>query len=132
MKTLETRALWRTVLAAGLVFSVIGLTATVDADPAESEAATEESSTSAPKPRRRLPYYYAKVVTPQQRETIYQIQAQYEPQIAELRKQLKALVAKRDAEIRDVLSEEQQKHLDELIAEAKRKAAQRRKQNEES
>jgi endonuclease/exonuclease/phosphatase (EEP) superfamily protein YafD len=76
--------------------------------------------------RPRLPRYYAKVVTPQQRKEIYGIQAQYQAEIDALQKQLDALTQKRDAEIRGTLDAEQQKHLDELVATAEAKQAKKR------
>jgi hypothetical protein len=71
------------------------------------------------KPRGRLPSYYGDVVTQEQRDAIYKIQESYESQLAALREQLKALVAKRDAEVQAVLSPEQREQVKRLAAEAK-------------
>jgi hypothetical protein len=71
----------------------------------------------------RLPTYYAQIVTEDQRQRIYQIQASYDPKIDALAAELDALVAKRDGEIRDVLSPAQQRRLDARIAEAQAKRA---------
>jgi hypothetical protein len=71
----------------------------------------------------RLPTYYAQIVTEDQRQRIYQIQASYDPEIDALQAELDALIAKRDAEIRDVLSPTQQRRLDARIAEAQAKRA---------
>jgi Spy/CpxP family protein refolding chaperone len=69
----------------------------------------------------RLPQYYSKAdVDDKQRDTIYKIQADYEAQIDKLTAELTALKAKRDAEIRAVLTKEQQKKLDAAIEEAKK------------
>jgi hypothetical protein len=62
----------------------------------------------------RLPAHYADVVDDAQREEIYKVQAKHQPKIADLRKQLKEAVAKRDAEVRAVLTAEQQKKIDQL------------------
>lgn len=70
-------------------------------------------------PRGRLPAHYAEVVAPDQKERIYEIQESYAPRIKELRAQLVALQAERDAKCRALLNAEQQKKLDELIAAAK-------------
>lgn len=71
------------------------------------------------KPRGRLPSYYGDVVSLDQREKIYSIQSKYEVELAALREQLKALVAKRDAEVEAVLSDEQKEQVKKLAAEAK-------------
>lgn len=62
----------------------------------------------------RLPANYSKIVDATQRQKIYAIQANYVTQLEGLKKQLLDLEAKRDAEIRGVLTEKQQKQLDEL------------------
>lgn len=83
----------------------------------------------------RLPNHYAKVVTQSQRKEIYAIQREYAPRIKELEDALAALEAERDAKIRGVLSEEQQKQLDEFITAAKErreKAKQERAGSEKS
>lgn len=86
----------------------------------ESRAQNEPPAAQAPvRAPRRLPAYYARVVTPQQRVEIYAIQEEYSAQIAELEAQLQELEAQRDAEIRQVLSAEQQEQLDALIAAAR-------------
>ena len=71
----------------------------------------------------RLPTYYAQIVTEDQRQRIYQIQASYDPKIDALQAELDALVGKRDAEIREVLSPAQQRRLDARISEAQAKRA---------
>jgi hypothetical protein len=81
----------------------------------------------------RLPAYYGQIVNAAQRQRIYQIQANYDPQIDALLAQIETLTEKRDAEIRAVLSPEQQQRLDTLIQGAKAnraaKAAQRKRAN---
>ncbi len=79
----------------------------------------------------RLPAYYGQIVDEGQRQRIYQIQANYHPQIESLLAQVEALTVKRDEEIRAVLSPEQRQRLDTLINGAKAnraaKAAQKKK-----
>lgn len=70
---------------------------------------------------RRLPPHYAKVVRPEQREKIYALQESYGPRIADLKAQLGALKAESDAAMRAVLTADQRKQLDALIAAAKQK-----------
>ncbi|MCC7083979.1 MAG: hypothetical protein IT427_03105 [Pirellulales bacterium] len=69
----------------------------------------------------RLPAHYGKLVDKVQREKIYSIQAKYSEKIEELQEQLKDVLLQRDAEIRAILTDEQQQKLDELLAAAKAK-----------
>ena len=85
-----------------------------DAKPAAAAAAKKPA-----KPRGRLPAYYGEVVDAAQREKIYAIQQSYAERIAALQAQLKDLNEKMDAEVKAVLTPEQQKKLDELSAAAK-------------
>jgi hypothetical protein len=82
----------------------------------------------------RLPAYYGQIVDDAQRQRIYQIQSTYNPQIEALQAEIVALTDKRDAEIRAVLSPEQQQRLDILVNGAKTaraaKAAQKKKAKE--
>jgi hypothetical protein len=66
----------------------------------------------------RLPAYYGSVVTEKQREVIYKIQDEYQPKIAALTEQLKALKNEQEAKIAAVLTEQQKKRVEEA---AKRK-----------
>lgn len=77
------------------------------------------------KPRGRLPAYYARVVSGDQRDKIYAIQQSYEAKIADLQAQLKALTDKRDAEVAAVLTADQKAKVDQLAADAKSKRAQK-------
>lgn len=77
------------------------------------------------KARGRLPAYYARVVSGDQRDKIYAIQQSYEAKIADLQAQLKALTDKRDAEVAAVLTADQKAKVDQLAADAKTKRAAR-------
>ncbi|MBS0202201.1 MAG: hypothetical protein JSS49_04815 [Planctomycetes bacterium] len=78
--------------------------------------------TQAEKPKGRLPANYGKLgLTDKQKTAIYGIQAKYESQLDDLQKQLDDLKAKRDAEVKTVLNDNQRKALDDLVAEAKAK-----------
>ena len=92
--------------------------ATPQAKPSKSKKTP--AATSAKKQRRRLPNHYAKLVTDEQRESIYEIQRRYREKIEPLRKQIEQLIAERNAEIRQVLTPEQQRKLDELLAGSRR------------
>jgi hypothetical protein len=75
-----------------------------------------------------LPNNYVKVgVSKTQREKIYALQSQYASQIAELKKQMAALVAKRDSEVEAVLTEDQKKQLDELREATRKRSLERSK-----
>jgi Spy/CpxP family protein refolding chaperone len=83
------------------------------------EAAPPAAKAARAKPRGRLPAYYGDVVTQDQRDKIYSIQATYEVQLAALREQLESLVDKRDAEVEAILSAEQKEQVKKLAADAK-------------
>ena len=91
-----------------------------DQPPAATAAA---ETNAAKKPRGRLPAYYGKVVTDKQREQIYEIQAKFTEQIVKLQEQLTALAAKRDAEIEQVLTDEQRAEITRLKNERKSRRA---------
>jgi len=59
----------------------------------------------------RLPVGYSAIVKKSQRKQIYAIQDKYQTQIDDLKKQIDAIEEQRDAEIVNVLSEEQKKIL---------------------
>lgn len=77
--------------------------------------------------RGRLPPYYSSIVTDQQRQAIYQIQAKYDQQLTALKEQIEAVENKRDAEIEGVLTAEQKL----LIKKASDEAAAKRKKGGE-
>jgi Spy/CpxP family protein refolding chaperone len=88
--------------------------ATQPSAPAPTRTAESSEETFRP----RLPMYYGKVVTEEQRQKIYDIQRKYFPQIRALQKQLEALIAKRDAEIEAVLTPQQKAEIERLRKEA--------------
>lgn len=69
----------------------------------------------------RLPPHYAKVVTEEQREKIYDIQEEYRTKIEAARAQLDALVKEEKDQISAVLTEEQKKKVEEFQTAAKAK-----------
>lgn len=72
---------------------------------------SKSTSTKAIKLTGRLPRYFAAIVDNEQRQEIYQIQANYAKEIDELEKKLEALKAKETSEIEKVLTSTQQKKL---------------------
>lgn len=118
------------LVVVALVAMFIGSQVSTDGTRAQDDAkpAVKAEAKKAPKKARgRLPNYYSKVVTKEQREEIYKLQGTYNGQIEELQKQIAELTKKRDDEVRGVLSPEQQKEVDELAAAAKKAAEERRK-----
>jgi hypothetical protein len=93
----------------------------VDAQETKSDdsAGGKEAAKAAAKPRLRLPPYYAKVVSAEQREEIYSLQSEYEEQIDALEAQMEMLVDERDTRIREVLTPEQRQEVDDLAAAAR-------------
>jgi Spy/CpxP family protein refolding chaperone len=83
---------------------------------AKKAAAADKSESGEGALKGRLPANYAKLVDANQRQKIYAIQTKYRAQIEDLKKQLVDTEAKQAAEIRAVLTAEQQKKLDELAS----------------
>lgn len=90
-------------------------------------AGEEKSSTNTAEQikivRGRLPPYYGKVVTEEQRKKIFMIQEKYRPRIAAAKAQLEALVQEEKATISAVLSEQQKKQIEAARAAAYKKRA---------
>ena len=85
----------------------------------------EAAKPAAKKASKRLPNFYGDLVDGVQKEKIYAVQDKYTPQIEALAEQVKALQAKRDAEIEAVLNAEQKVKLEKARADAKAKAQER-------
>ena len=103
-----------------------------DPKPAKAgEGTAGEQTKAAPakraKPRGRLPVYYSRVVSQDQREQIYGLQAKFQEEIDKLLLQVRKIEEQRDADVRDVLSTDQQKKVAAFVAEAKAKREARRK-----
>ena len=108
-------------LASALVVSAISLNSVgQDAKKADPKAKAGAKD----KARGRLPAYYKDVVTDEQRDQIYAIQAKYVKQLEDLQSQIDGLKAKQNEEIEKLLSPEQKEKLAKVKeeAEAKKKA----------
>ena len=81
----------------------------------------DSADTGKTKLKGRLPAYYSKLVDKDQKQKIYEIDSSFDPKIKDLKKQMEALIAQRDEQIKAVLTPEQQTKLADLIAEAKAK-----------
>jgi hypothetical protein len=112
-------SLWKKVLICAVAVPVIGMLVlnsplSIGQDKAKKAETTEKTT----KPKGRLPAYFADVVSADQKEKIYAIQAKYADQIKELNEQLEAVGKKQDDEIDAVLSAEQKAKVDAARAEA--------------
>src|SRR6476619_2156686 len=102
-------------LASALVVAAVSLNSIgQDAKKADSKAKAGAKE----KPKGRLPAYYKDVVTDEQRDQIYAIQAKYETQLTDLQGKIDAVKAKQSAEIEGLLSAEQKEKLAKVVAEA--------------
>ena len=84
--------------------------------PADAKPAAEKKAPA--RSQGRLPAYFGSVVSAEQREQIYAIQATYAEQIQQLEKQLESLKQKRAAEVEAVLTPEQQAKIKQLRSDA--------------
>jgi Spy/CpxP family protein refolding chaperone len=118
------------VLAAA--FAVPSLMQPAAAQPKGKAEKVDKKAAGRKEVKGRLPAHYSKIVDDAQRDRIYRIQAKYSARIEALQAQLDTLQAERDAEIRAVLTPEQQDQLDTLVTDAKaaraEKAAQKTKE----
>lgn len=83
----------------------------------------DEQDDSDKKYRGRLPNYFSRVVTDDQRESIYEIQVRFNRQIADLQQQIEQLTTERDETVEKVLTPEQMAEVQKLRDEAKAKKA---------
>lgn len=85
--------------------------------------AQEGDSTAKKKRRGPLPFYYGKLgVSDAQREKLYDIQDSYEDKLKALRMEIKKLLAERETAMQETLTPGQKLRLQELKAEAEKKA----------
>lgn len=115
------------VVAAGMALA-LGTQLSIEATVGQEKTATQAAPAKvAKKPAGRLPAQYGKLgLSDEQRHKIYDVQAIYRKQIDELEKQIDGLKAKQKTEIEAVLTADQKKKLDDLLA-AARKAAEARR-----
>jgi len=115
-KKLVLATLATTLVVAGVSLNSIGQDAK-KADPKAKAGAKDKA-------KGRLPAYYKDVVTDEQRDQIYAIQAKYVKQLEDLQSQIDGLKAKQNDEIEGLLSAEQKGKLAKVKeeAEAKKKA----------
>jgi TolA-binding protein len=119
-------AFWKKSVVATLAFTLVVAVVSLNSIGQEAKKADPKAKAGAKeKPKGRLPAYYRELVTEDQKEQIYAIQAKYEKQIGDLQSQLEAMRAKQNGEIEALLSAEQKEKLAKAKAEAdaKKKAS---------
>ena len=121
---------WYGVTAAILLGAILCNTSANHAQTAPAKRGTPASSkvpSKETKPaRQRLPAYFAKVVTANQRQQIYVIQAGYRKQIERLQEQLSQLLRQRAQEVDLVLTRDQLQQVQTLRAAAATRRKHRR------
>lgn len=112
-----------TVVAASLALA-LGTQLSVESTVGQEKSASKPTPAKvAKKPAGRLPAHYGKLgISSDQRAKIYGVQSTYKKQIADLQKQIDALKTKQNTEVQAVLTADQKKKLDEILAEAKKAA----------
>lgn len=118
---------WKKFTVAAVVLALVTSLLAL-APPTNGQDAGNKKKAVAKAPAKgRLPPYYRDIVTPDQRDRIYELQAKFDAQIDELTTQLEDLRAQREAEVEAVLNAEQKSQLAEARAAAgskkKKKAA---------
>jgi hypothetical protein len=104
------RALVLSMAVLGILTCPVGAVESMAAAKGAAEAAKTKKLTG------RLPPYYSAVVTEQQRQRIYAIQAEYGPKLTQVRAQLTKLQQEQEEKIEAVLSPEQAEKLAKLKA----------------
>jgi hypothetical protein len=91
------------------------------ADADQPAAKTTKKERKEQKWKGQLPPHYKNVVTEEQKEKIYAIQAEFGPKIRDLQKQLEALKAQQKDKIEAMLTREQKEQIKKAEVEAKEK-----------
>lgn len=93
---------------------------------------TVDATKDGKKKVRRLPTYYAKVVTQKQREQIYDLQDKFDADIEALQSQISEKMKERDEAIASLLTPEQAAEVKRMTDEASAKRAASKKSKEET
>lgn len=115
-----------------MLVSLSGIGQSLEGADKKAEDKAAEKTADKARPKHRLPPHYSKVVDKTQREKIYSIQDKYAPELDELNAKIKAVLAKRDAEIEQVLTPEQKAKVHELAAQNKSKGGKEAVEHEEA
>jgi hypothetical protein len=103
----------------GRLVCIVALVVSVLLIPYAASLAAQKSAGGGDKAKGpRLPNYYSKVASGQQRIQLRAVLKEYAPQIKAKRDELQALVAKRDTALNEILTPEQQQEIAKLRADA--------------
>jgi hypothetical protein len=119
-------AFWKKFVVATLASTLVVAVVSLDSIGQDAKKADSKAKAGAKeKAKGRLPAYYKDVVTEEQRDQIYAIQAKYVKQLEDLQGQIDAVKAKQNDEIEGLLSAEQKEKLAKvkIEADAKKKTA---------
>jgi len=119
-------ACWKKFVVATLASTLVVAAVSLNSLGQDAKKADPKAKAGAKeKPKGRLPAYYKDVVTDEQREQIYAVQAKYAKQLEDLQSQIDGVKAKQNEEIEGLLSAEQKEKLAKVKAEAdaKKKSA---------
>ncbi len=95
-----------------------------------ADSVDAEGASNRAEPRGRLPVFYSRVVSGDQRDEIYAIQGRYRSEIEALERQLDELRDRMMEEIEGVLTAEQRTRVEELRAEARARREQKASESE--
>ena len=123
LRTILCVAMLLGLLVPAMAFQAVETEKATKTEAKKAGAKTDAKAATKRETKGRLPANYSKVVDDAQRSKIYGIQSDFNARIDALEAQLKELTDQRDAAIRAVLTDEQQKRLDELVEESKSKRA---------
>lgn len=117
----------RVLSVIGMLSLTLGLATQIPGPEVFAQSTADAKSVEKKGPDGRVPAYFAQIgLSKDQRAKVLEVQSSYADKIDALRKQIVDLEAKRDLDVRGVLSDEQKKKLDELVEAGKKKAAESR------
>jgi hypothetical protein len=93
--------------------------------PGQEKESAKPAAKAEKKAAGRLPPYYGEVVSKEQREKIYAVQAKYAEQIEKLLLEVETLEKQQMSEIEGVLSQEQRDQVAKRVSDAKSKRSKR-------
>jgi hypothetical protein len=108
-------------LAVVTLWMAVGLALPQTVWGADGQEVAGAKATGKAKTYRRLPPHYKQIVNQEQQQKIYQIQEEYGPKVEAARVALAAIIQEQKEKISGVLTEEQKKELQEVVAKGKTK-----------
>jgi len=112
-------AFWKKLVLATVATTLVVTAVSLNSIGQDTKKADSKAKAGAKeKPKGRLPAYYKDVVTDEQRDQIYAVQAKYAKQLEDLQAQVDAVKAKQMGEIEALLSAEQKEKIAKVKEEA--------------